>query len=54
MKQIIEEKCELLEQFGITTTEGIEREMSKRTNEIQLDNYCHDLIKNHLNKGKEI
>ena len=43
------EKLQMLEDFDIEITSEIENEMNKREREIDIDHYCHDLIKKRLN-----
>lgn len=50
MKAYYREKIRLLAAFGISITERIEKHLKSCTNEIQMDNYCHSLIANWLDK----
>lgn len=48
IKDYIEEKEEMLYDFGIKVTETMLKEMKRRNSKIEIDNYCNDLIKHHL------
>lgn len=50
MEDYYEEKLQLLKDFAIHITATIEANLKRCTSEIQMDNYCHDLIVKHLNK----
>ena len=50
MKSYYEEKLQLLKDFAIPITATIEANLKRCKSEIQMDNYCHDLIVKHLNK----
>jgi hypothetical protein len=50
MEDYYEEKIQLLEDFEIPITTTIEAKMKRCTNEIQMDNVCHSLIANWLDK----
>lgn len=44
------EKLKLLEDFGVPVTERTKAKLKRCTNEIQMDNVCHSLIANWLDK----
>lgn len=50
MKSYYKEKLQLLKDFAIPITAIIEANLKRCKSEIQMDNYCHDLIVKHLNK----
>lgn len=50
MENYYEEKLQLLNDFAIPITATIEAHLKRCTNEIQMDNYCHDLIVQQLYK----
>ena len=50
MEEYYEEKLQLLKDFAIHITATIEAHLKRCKNEIQMDNYCHDIIVHHLNK----
>lgn len=49
-KSYYKEKLQLLKDFSIPITATIEAHLLRCTSEIQMDNYCHDLIIHHLDK----
>ena len=50
MEEYYEEKLQLLKDFAIHITATIEAHLKWCKNEIQMDNYCHDIIVHHLDK----
>ena len=50
MKAYYEEKLKLLEDFGVPITEQTKAKLKRCTSEIQMDNICHSLIANWLDK----
>ena len=50
MEEYYEEKLQLLKDFAIPITATIETNLKRCKNEIQMDNYCHDIIVHHLDK----
>ena len=50
MESYYEEKLKLLEDFGIPVTERRKAKLKRCTSEIQMDNICHSLIANWLDK----
>ena len=50
MKAYYKEKLKLLEDFAIHMTAQIESHLKQCTSKIQMDNYCHSLIANWLDK----
>lgn len=44
MEEYYEEKIQLLKDFAIPITATIEAHLKRCENEIQMDNYCHDMI----------
>lgn len=50
MKPYYKEKIQLLKDFAIPITATIEAHLKRCENEIQMDNYCHDLIVQQLYK----
>ena len=50
MEEYYEEKLQLLKDFAIHITATIEAHLMRCKNEIQMDNYCHDIIVHHLDK----
>lgn len=50
MESYYEEKLKLLEDFGVPVTERTKAKLKRCTIEIQMDNICHSLIANWLDK----
>ena len=50
MESYYEEKLKLLEDFMVPITERIKAKLKRCTSEIQMDNICHSLIANWLDK----
>ena len=50
MKAYYKEKLKLLKDFGIPITERTKAKLKRCTSEIQMDNICHSLIANWLDK----
>lgn len=50
MEDYYKEKIQLLEDFEIPITTTIKANLKHCTNEIQMDNICHSLIANWLDK----
>jgi hypothetical protein len=50
MKAYYKEKLKLLEDFGVPVTERTKAKLKRCTSEIQMDNICHSLIANWLDK----
>lgn len=50
MKSYYKEKLQLLKDFAIPITATIEANLKSCKSEIQMDNYCHSLIVEWLNK----
>ena len=50
MEEYYEEKLQLLKDFAIHITATIEAHLKRCKNEIQMDNYCHDIIVHYLDK----
>lgn len=50
MKPYYKEKIQLLKDFTVPITATIEAHLKRCKNEIQMDNYCHDLIVQQLDK----
>ena len=50
MEAYYEEKLKLLEDFWIPITERTKAKLKRCTSEIQMDNICHSLIANWLDK----
>ena len=50
MEAYYEEKLKLLEDFMVPVTERIKAKLKRCTSEIQMDNICHSLIANWLDK----
>ena len=50
MKTYYKEKLKLLEDFGVPITERTKAKLKRCTNKIQMDNVCHSLIANWLDK----
>ena len=50
MESYYAEKIQLLKDFAIPITATIEAHLKRCENEIQMDNYCHDLIVQQLYK----
>ena len=41
-------KIEILKYFTVPITDEIEKEINRRNSESEIDRYCHDVIKCHL------
>ena len=41
-------KIEILKYFTVPITDEIEKEINRRNSESEIDHYCHDVIKCHL------
>lgn len=50
MKAYYKEKLKLLEDFWVPVTERTKAKLKRYTSEIQMDNICHSLIANWLDK----
>lgn len=48
LKEYREMKMQVLDDFCIKITPEIKRELNNRNSEIEIDHYCHDLIKKWL------
>lgn len=50
MESYYKEKLQLLKDFAIPITATIEANLKRCKNEVQMDNYCHSIIIEWLNK----
>lgn len=50
MKAYYKEKLKILKEFKVPVTELTKAKLKRCTNEIQMDNICHRLIANWLDK----